>query len=67
MNKKNFKKDDRKENTSLHGEFITSYFAWISPSIQKENAERLENITKPNNKKKIKKERKKEKKREKHN
>ena len=52
MNKKNLKKDDRKENTSLYGEFITSYFAWIPSSIQKENAERLENITKPNNKEK---------------
>ena len=52
MNKKNLKKDDRKENTSFYGEFITSYFAWIPPSIQKENAERLENITKPNNKEK---------------
>lgn len=62
MNKKNFKKDDRKENTSLYGEFITSYFAWIPPSIQKENAERLENITKPNNKeKKLKKREKKRK------
>ena len=35
MNKKNLKKDDRKENTSLYGEFITSYFAWI-PKIKKE-------------------------------
>lgn len=62
MNKKNLKKDDRKENTSLYGEFITSYFAWIPPSIQKENAERLENITKPNNKeKKLKKREKKRK------
>lgn len=52
MNKKNLKKDDRKENTSLYGEFITSYFAWVPPSVQKENVERLENITKPNNKEK---------------
>ena len=34
------------ENENKYGEFISSYFAWISLSRQKENAERLENITK---------------------
>lgn len=36
-------------------DFITSYFAWLKPDKQKENAKRLEKITKKddeNNKKK---------------
>ena len=46
MNKKNLKKDDRKENTSLYGEFITSYFAWIPLPNQKEKAKKMVNMTK---------------------
>ena len=47
------------EDTTKYGEFISSYFAWISLPKQKENAERLQEITK-----KDKKERKKQKKRD---
>ena len=43
------------EYTTKYGEFVSSYFAWISLPEQKENAERLQNITrgdiKQNNKK----------------
>ena len=43
------------EATTKYGEFVSSYFAWISLPEQKENAERLQNITrgdiKQNNKK----------------
>ena len=35
------------EETTKYGEFISSYFAWVSLPKQKENAKRLENITKP--------------------
>lgn len=36
------------EDTSKYGEFISTYFAWVSPLAQKKNVERLENITKEN-------------------
>lgn len=34
------------EDTTNYGEFISSYFAWITLEKQKEEAEKLENITK---------------------
>lgn len=45
------------ENTSKYGEFITSYFAWLPLTKQKDRAEELEKISKKqqkmrNNKKK---------------
>lgn len=40
------------EDTSKYGEFISSYFAWISLAKQKERAEHLEEVTKENNKNK---------------
>ena len=33
------------EDTTMYGEFITSYFAWVPLSKQKEKVEELENIT----------------------
>ena len=33
------------QDTTKYGEFVSSYFAWISLPEQKENAERLQNIT----------------------
>lgn len=33
------------EDTTKYGEFISSYFAWVSLPRQKRNVERLENIT----------------------
>ena len=45
------------ENTSKYGEFITSYFAWLPLTKQKDRADELEKISKNskkmrNNKKK---------------
>lgn len=34
------------EDTTKYGEFISSYFAWITLERQKEDAKRLEEITK---------------------
>lgn len=42
------------EDSTKYGEFVTSYFAWVPLSKQKENAEKLENITKKERKIKIK-------------
>ena len=33
------------EDATQYGEFISSYFGWISPKDQKEQAQKLENIT----------------------
>lgn len=34
------------EDSTKYGEFISSYFAWLTLERQKEGAERLENMTK---------------------
>ena len=58
-NKKENKEQDHKvevgEDTTKYGEFISSYFAWISLPEQKEKAKKLENITKKEEKQKIEK------------
>ena len=36
------------EDSTKYGEFVSSYFAWIPLPEQKENAKRLQNITKKN-------------------
>lgn len=46
-NEKHSKECEVGEDTTKYGEFISSYFAWVSLPKQKENAKRLENITKP--------------------
>lgn len=38
------------EDATKYGEFISSYFAWVSLPDQKRRVERLENITKKKNK-----------------
>lgn len=38
--------EDETEDTTRYGEFVTSYFAWVPMSKQKENVKKLENITK---------------------
>lgn len=38
------------EDATKYGEFISSYFAWVSLPQQKENVEKLENITKKRDK-----------------
>lgn len=47
-NKETIKKHEEVEieDTTKYGEFVTSYFAWVPMSKQKENVEKLENITK---------------------
>ena len=37
--------EEEVEDTTKYGEFVTSYFAWVPMSKQKENVEKLENIT----------------------
>lgn len=34
------------EDVTAYGEFVSSYFAWIPPSKQKERAEELDKTTK---------------------
>lgn len=54
--KKNFEKEIRAkseevgEDATKYGEFISSYFAWVSLPKQKEKVEELENITKKEDK-----------------
>ncbi len=38
--------EEETEDTTRYGEFVTSYFAWVPMSKQKEKVEKLENITK---------------------
>lgn len=45
-------KDSKKENTTKFGEQVCSEFVWLPIDKQKENAKRLERITKTNKKKK---------------
>lgn len=57
MNNKNLGKQIREtseevgEDSTKYGEFISSYFAWVSLPKQKEKVEELENITKNKEKK----------------
>lgn len=34
------------EDISKYGEFVCSYFAWISPEDQKEKVKKMQNVTK---------------------
>lgn len=36
------------EDTTKYGEFVSSYFAWLTLERQKKNAKEMENMTKPN-------------------
>ena len=38
------------EDATKYGEFVSSYFAWMSLSEQKDKVEKLQNVTKKNNK-----------------
>lgn len=50
QNKKNEKdftsKKEIGEDATQYGEFMSSFFEWISPEDQKKQAQKLENITK---------------------
>lgn len=41
-----------KEDATKYGEFVSSYFSWISPEKQKDRVEELEKITKKEEKNK---------------
>lgn len=46
-------KDKReKEDATKYGEFVSSYFGWISPEKQKDRGKELEKITKKEEKNK---------------
>ena len=34
------------ENTTKYGEFVSSYFAWLTPERQKKRAKEIDNMTK---------------------
>lgn len=49
MEDKNKKNKINGEDSTKYGEFISSYFAWMSLDKQKEEADKLSNITKDKN------------------
>ena len=52
MHKEQNEKYEIGEDATRYGEFITSYFAWLPLSVQKEKVKDLENITSNKNKRK---------------
>lgn len=52
MKEKKNEKYEIGEDATRYGEFITSYFAWLPLSVQKEKVKDLENITNNKNKRK---------------
>ena len=46
MKQKSPKSLRENEDTTKYGEFVTSYFAWLTPDKQKQKAESMEKITK---------------------
>ena len=42
-------KDEEMEDVTKYGEFVTSYFAWVTPERQKKRAKELDNMTKKDN------------------
>lgn len=44
MDEKNI--SDNEKNKTAYGEFIPSYFAWVTPEDQKEKAEEMDDMTK---------------------
>ena len=45
-------KDEDKEDVTKYGEFISSYFAWVTPERHKKRAKELDNMTKKDETKK---------------
>ena len=45
------KDEDEIEDATKYGEFVSSYFAWLTLEGQKERADELNNITKKKSKK----------------
>lgn len=48
MSKKENYINEENEDVTKYGEFISSYFVWITPERQKKKAEELAKITKKN-------------------
>lgn len=44
--KENKTKVENREDATKYGEFVSSYFGWVSLEKQKKQAEKIENITK---------------------
>ena len=50
MEKRKANKKESGEDATKYGEFVSSFFGWITPKHQKEKAEELENLGKPKRK-----------------
>ena len=46
LNKNNLNNIIEDEEVVMNGEFISTYFAWVEPDVQKERANKLNDITK---------------------
>lgn len=53
-NNKNNIKDERIEDTTQYGEFISSFHQWITPEKQREKARHLAQVTKSDKQNSIK-------------
>ena len=45
-NYKNINKEEQAEDVTKYGEFVTSYFAWLTPERQKKRAKEIDDMTK---------------------
>lgn len=43
---KNIEKDEEMEDVTKYGEFVSSYFAWLTPERQKKRAKEIDEMTK---------------------
>ena len=46
MKTEHIKGFEENEDTTIYGEFVTSYFAWLTLEKQKENAKKMDDMTK---------------------
>lgn len=46
MNSEDMEELNSNEDTTKYGEFVSSYFAWLTLDKQKNNAKKMENMTK---------------------
>ena len=42
----NVDKNENEEDVTKYGEFVSSYFAWLTPKRQKKRAQEIDNMTK---------------------
>lgn len=42
----NVDKNENEEDVTKYGEFVSSYFAWLTPERQKKRAKEIDNMTK---------------------